>query len=98
MDYTVIWTSRALAEFADAVLYIAEDDPHAASRFRDAVLLATGSLAPLPYLGSRYEPSRDRQVREVLCLPYRIFYRPIDSRRIVEVLTIWHGSRREPVL
>ena len=98
MDFTVIWTSRALAEFADAVRYIAEDDPVAAERFRNAVLLTTESLGSLPYFGSRYEPSRDRRVREILCLPYRIFYRPIDSHRIVEVLTVWHGSRREPVV
>jgi plasmid stabilization system protein ParE len=96
VDFTVIWTDRALGEFADAVRFIAADDPLAAARFRDAVLRTTEGLGPLPYLGSRYEPSRDRRVREILCPPYRIFYRAIDSREIVEVLTIWHSARREP--
>ncbi len=96
MDYTVIWTGRALDEFADAVRYIAADDLLAAARFRDEILLTTDGLGPMPYLGSRYEPSRDRRVREILCPPYRIFYRAIDSRKIVEVLTLWHSARREP--
>jgi len=96
VEYTVIWTDRALDELAAAVRYIAADDPLAAMRLRDAVFITVHGLGPLPYLGSRYEPSRDRRVREILCPPYRIFYRPIDSRKIVEVLTIWHSARQEP--
>ena len=98
MDYTVIWTEHALDELADAVRYIAADDPQAAARFRDAVFVTAQGLGPLPYLGPRYEPSRDRRVREILCSPYRIFYRAIDSRKDVEILSVWHGSRMEPIL
>ena len=34
--------------------------------------------------------------REILCHRYRIFYRVQEANRRVEILTVWHGSRKEP--
>ena len=55
-------------------------------------------LSRLPLIGPIYERDRSRRTREILCRNYRIFYRVDDAQRRVEILSVWHGARREPKL
>jgi len=55
-------------------------------------------LATFPHIGPRYPRGRQSRVREIVCRRYRIFYRVIEERKVVEILTVWHGARDEPDL
>jgi plasmid stabilization system protein ParE len=98
MGYEVVWTDPALAAFETAVRYIADRNPAAAERVRIDLLDAVERLALLPYSGSAYDSDPGGRTREVVCRVYRIFYRVDDMTRRVEILTVWHGARREPDL
>jgi mRNA-degrading endonuclease RelE of RelBE toxin-antitoxin system len=38
----------------------------------------------------------DENIREMICKPYRIFYRVKDEVKVVEVIRFWHVARGEP--
>lgn len=96
MGCEVVWTDTARDDFRDIVSYIAQDSQAAAERMGSEIGARVHMLAGQPFLGSVYRRSRGREIRETLCRKYRIFYRVLDERMVVEILTIRHGARREP--
>jgi plasmid stabilization system protein ParE len=98
MDLEIVWTEPALADFEAAIRHIATDDPDAAEKMRLELLASVEVLARFPFIGPVYERDRTGRTREILCKPYRIFYRVQEAEGKVEILTIWHGSRRDPKL
>jgi plasmid stabilization system protein ParE len=80
------------------VRYIAQDSTSAAEALRREMLEHAELLARLPHVGPLYEKDRSGRTREIVCRKYRIFYRTDDRSRRVEILTVWHGARREPNL
>lgn len=95
MDCKVVWTDPAIHELRDAVAYIAQDDPAAARVVGEDIIKTVELLQKFPLIGPVYSRSGGR-VREVLCWNHRIFYRVTSEKRLVEILTIWHGARDEP--
>jgi plasmid stabilization system protein ParE len=98
VDFQVVWTDPALADFEAAVRYLAERSPSAAESVRQSILEHVELLARLPFIGPAYEQDRTGRAREIVCGPYRIFYRVDEPNERVEILTVWHGSRSEPTL
>ena len=98
MDYSIVWTDPALADFEAAVRYVLERNPPAAEALRLAVLDHVDLLARLPFIGPRYERDQTGRAREIVCGTYRIFYRVNETEKKVEILTIWHSAREEPTL
>lgn len=96
MDFAIIWTDPALIDFESAIHFLLERNPGAAESQRLAILDHVELLARMPFMGSRYEPDRTCRVRETACGKYRIFYRVREIEKLVEILTVWHGSRSEP--
>ena len=98
MVFQVKWSERARFDLIEIRDYIAADNPTAARKVIREIVARTRLLATQPLSSPAYEPARDKNVRHTLAGRYRIFYRihPADSR--VEILTIWHSSRREPDL
>jgi plasmid stabilization system protein ParE len=98
MDFEVAWTEPAVADLEAAVKHVAEQSLEAAEDLRVELLESVEVLARFPFIGPAYERDRTGRSREILCRRYRIFYRVQESQRRVEILTVWHGSRREPRL
>ena len=98
MDWQVIWTEAALVAFQDALGYLAERNLIAAEALRLSILEHVENLTRFPFIGPKYERDRTGRSREIVCGPYRIFYRLEESSKKIEILTVWHGSRREPDL
>jgi toxin ParE1/3/4 len=96
MDFRVEIKSPAIADLADIVSYLAEDNPDAARKLGNALLDAALSLSQAPYKGSSY--SKLASVRKLTLRPYKIFYRVNESNKLVEVLRFWHSARSEPDL
>lgn len=98
MDWEIIWTEPAVADLEQIVRTVASQNPTAAESLRIELLESVEVLARFPFIGPTYERDRTGRTREILCRQYRIFYRAIEERRRVEILTLWHSARREPKL
>lgn len=96
MDYKVVWTDPALDHLRQIVSYIAQNNPSAAERVGNEILARVETLESQPFIGAVYRRSRHREIREILCRNIRIFYRAIEERKAVEILTLWHAARQEP--
>ena len=87
----VTWLRTALRNLDDEANYIAHDSPQAARLVVQRVLTAVALLAEQPGLG---RPGRVPGTRELLVpktryvVPYRV------RGRVVEVLRVFHSSRR----
>jgi len=91
----VKWLKKALQNLDDEARYIAEDDPTAAKLVVQRIVDAVKLLADNPALG---HPGRIHSTRELVVpdtrysIPYRV--RPRLNR--IEILRVFHTSRRLP--
>lgn len=90
------WSSRALADIAETVLYIRRDSPDAALRFVKALESVVNLVVEMPGLGAM-EDFGQQELSGMRYLPvhgfrnYLVFYRTgIDTLEIVRVL---HSAR-----
>ncbi|HWY19666.1 MAG TPA: type II toxin-antitoxin system RelE/ParE family toxin [Candidatus Acidoferrum sp.] len=87
------WLKKALQNFDEEVAYIANDDPSAARLVARRITEAVSLLATQPAIG---RPGRVSGTRELLVpktrylIPYRV------RRGVVEILRVFHASRRPP--
>lgn len=87
------WLRTALGNLDEEITFIAAEDPQAARRTASRILEAIALLETQPGLG---RPGRVAGTRELLVpdtrylTPYRV------SRHTVEILRVFHTSRRLP--
>jgi toxin ParE1/3/4 len=87
------WLSKALQNLEEEAAYVAQDDVRAAGLVVQRVMAAVAMLAEQPGLG---RPGRVPGTRELIVIktrylvPYRV------SGDTVEVLRVFHTSRRLP--
>jgi len=89
----IVWTAPALRDLAAARAYIAADNPIAADRQIERVLVAVGGLRRFPELGrpGRRPPGRELIVpRTAYLVAYRL------RADTIEVLRVLHGRQRWP--
>ncbi len=96
MDCKVIWTDPAISDLQGLVSFLAVNSPDQARVKGNLILDHTEVLASFPFIGPVYEASRVPPVREILCGPYRIFYRVHEDQRVAEIMHVRHGSRADP--
>jgi toxin ParE1/3/4 len=89
---TVVWSDDALRDFDSAILYIATDDPQAASLVADRIEATIRLLAEMPV-------GRQGRVKGTYEIPgrrtrYIVAYALPD--RAITVLRVIHGSRDWP--
>ena len=94
MDFRVEITSPAIADLAEIVSYIAQDNPAAAKALGENLLDAAVGLGKTPFKGTRYPKLAD--VRKLTLPPFKIFYRVNDRMGDVQILRFWHSARRDP--
>jgi plasmid stabilization system protein ParE len=98
MDYQVVWSEPARSDLEERITFLAERSPRAAERLLAAINKQVNLLASQPLLGSVYGGDHRGTSRQIICKKHRVFYRVDESREVVEILAVWHGSRREPHL
>jgi plasmid stabilization system protein ParE len=96
MDFRVEITGPAIADLAEIVSYIAQDNPGAAGALGNNLLDAALSLATTPLKGPRYQKLGG--IRKLTLSPFKIFYRVNARTSTVQILRFWHCARREPKL
>lgn len=91
-------TNEAYADLDAIFRYIEEDSPENARRMLARLVSDIEELAELPYRNPVWEPSRkpDRVVRSLPVPPYKVYYRVIEDGKVVRVLHVRHGARRQP--
>jgi toxin ParE1/3/4 len=94
MGCKIIFAPQAIADLAEAVSHIAEDDPETAERIGNALIDRVAILEKFPLLGSPY--AKRPGVRKLIFKPYIIFYQPNLERNCVDILRYWHSARGEP--
>jgi toxin ParE1/3/4 len=95
MECKVIWTEPALGDLREIIAYIARDNAEAAGRIGQDIIATVEVLAQFLLIGPRHGDTLLGEIREVICWNYRIFYRISSKKRLVEILHIRHGARRE---
>ena len=96
--YRVIVLPEAFKNLDRILSYIKRDSPQNAARVLDRLWDATRSLSIFP---QRYPVRENRReptkvVRSMPVPPYMIYYRVDDLLHVVRVLTVRHGSRKQP--
>ena len=91
--YKIRWLRTALKNLDDEAIHIAQDNPQAAVALGKHVLGMVDALAEYPAIG---RPGHVPGTRELIVTgtPYLIPYRV--KGKAVEILRIFHGSRRWP--
>jgi len=96
MDYQVIWAESAIQDLREVCSFISKDNPQAALQVGETILEHVKVLASFPLIGPAFPRRSEGNVREIVCLKYRVFYSVVDATKTVEVLRVWHGARGEP--
>lgn len=87
----VRFTAPARAQFISALDYIRADRPQAARDFRDLVERSLLRLVDFPDSGRLIPEFAELRFREIIVVPYRLFYRVEDD--VVWVVAVWHGAQ-----
>jgi plasmid stabilization system protein ParE len=94
VDYSLLYTKKALNDLDEIIGRIAEDDHEAASRFGGSLLDHIDLLARFPRMGALVR--KRRSVRKLVHSPILIYYRIHEEKHLVQVLHLRHGARRPP--
>jgi toxin ParE1/3/4 len=87
----VRWTPQAVDDLDAIADHIARDSPQYSSLFVMDVFYAVDRLTQFPQSGRIVPELNDAMVREIILGSYRIIYRR--RHDLVEILTVYHGSR-----
>ena len=96
--YRVIVLPRAFADLDSILGHVAVSSPQGASTVVDQLWRAMQGLQEFPHRCKVHEHRKDPAlaVRSMPVWPYIVYYRVDDATRGVRILTVRHGSRRQP--
>ncbi|MEJ2648366.1 MAG: type II toxin-antitoxin system RelE/ParE family toxin [Sedimentisphaerales bacterium] len=96
MAFQIIWTQTAAEDLKEIVQYIALDDPDAAAKLAEHILIRIESASNLPFSNRSVPEKGEESVRENILKPYRILYQIDTDRNVIHILRIWHAARGIP--
>ncbi len=85
----IIWSPLAVERLAEITSHIAAHRSGAAEDLAEAIFAAVDRLDDFPEIGRQIPEFGRPDLRELLCLKYRIIYRITGER--LEILTIRHS-------
>ena len=94
MDYRLLYSQKSLNDLDEIFGHIAEEDAEAASRFGTSLLDHVDLLGRFPRLGAVI--GKRSGVRKLLHSPLLVYYRIDEDKRLIEVLHVRHGARKQP--
>ena len=89
----IIWSPQAADELEEICIYIGRDSPYYAKIFAQKIFESIEILEYLPESGRKVPELDDDYTRELLYKSYRIIYRYKKEEEIIEISSIFHGSR-----
>ena len=94
MAFKVLYHEDALADLEEIFEWSREKHPETTEQFADDLFDHIDLLQVLPYIGTPVKGHP--QLRRLLHSPLYVYYRLDESRGSIEVLHIWHTSRKGP--
>jgi len=88
---SINWTAEGGRWLKEIHAYIAQDNPAAALKVVEAICNKVELLRTFPYLGSRYEPESEHDIRILSYGHYRIAYL-VKSEQEIDILGIFHTA------
>lgn len=85
------WTNPARRTLAEHITFIAQDNPDAAERVRDAIIAAVESLADTPHRGRPGQRAGTRELVITKFPSYLVVYRVAESE--IHIIRVWHGRQ-----
>ena len=96
MGFKINFTEPSLEDLAEVAdysdLYFPTTPETMAAQLVDHIEL----LSTYPRLGATF--SEKDQIRKMIHSPFSIYYKVFESAQRIDILHIWHGSRRPPKL
>ncbi len=96
MDFKIIWSDPAIESLGEIVRHIARDNPTAALELGRSLVNRVEPAAHFPQIGPLFSRSADVEYRCLTHGNYRLYYRLISGRDVIEVVAIRHTSREQP--
>lgn len=94
VTFKVFWTESAFCDLERIDRYLRRRNPTTADKTGEAILQKAGLLARHPQLGAVWE--EDDGWRFLVIRPYRIFYRILPNKNVIEISHVRHGARALP--
>jgi plasmid stabilization system protein ParE len=94
MAYKIQFTKRFLADLAEISTYSDKHFPGGSEKALPSLVNHIELLASYPRLGSK--ASFNSPLRILIHSPFKIYYKVIEPQQRIDILHIWHGSRRPP--
>lgn len=86
----IVWSPLALERAEEIALFIAADNPLAATTWVDDLFSTVGRLADFPESGRIVPEVGAHRIREVIYGSYRVIY---SVREQIDILTVRHSSQ-----
>ena len=86
------WSLEALDWLEDIQRYIAQDNPQAAAKVIDGILLKADMLTTYSDISTRLRTVPEGDVRMILYGHYRIAYLCRNDSDVIEILGVFHGA------
>ena len=96
MAFQIIWTQTAAEDLKEIVQYIAIDNPDAAPKLAEHIIIRIESASILPFSNRSVPEKNEEFIRESILKPYRIIYQIDTDRDSLHILRIWHAARGIP--
>ncbi len=94
MAHNVRYSAEALTDLEEVTDYAELHFPATFERFFTGLLDQIEWLALYPRIGSLHDSQK--QVRKIQYPPFVIYYRITEPHERIDILHIWHGTRRPP--
>lgn len=95
-EYKVLFLESSAHDLEAIASHIALDNPDVARRFGMALIEEAESLAHHPLLGKPYKQSNKPNLRSIVHGEYYIIYKVLESSRVIEIWSFWHGAKLPP--
>ena len=87
----ILFSPSARTQFLEALDYIRQDNPRAATRFRQRAEAVLRRLEKFPKSGRAVPEFPELPYRELVIAPYRFFYRI--KGKTIWIVAVWHGAQ-----
>lgn len=87
----ILFSPSARTQFLEALDYIRQDNPRAATRFRQRAEAVLRRLGKFPKSGRAVPEFPELPYRELVIAPYRFFYRI--RGKTIWIVAVWHGAQ-----
>lgn len=96
--YRAVIVPQAISEIEDICSYIERESPQNAGMVAEKLIAAIDSLKVLPrrFRVHQHRLDKTKSVHAMPVWPFIIYYRVDDATRVVRILTVRHGARRQP--